>query len=135
MDSIVYKIELIESSAECEMLLKEARRSLHSLEMGRVNAALQPIKDQRGSKDSDSETQRLNLKIQALKNSDAEQKFINKAIKRIKSQIQSLKNSQLSDLHPKYKFKERLIDSQISEYQLYIDTLVKRLTQLKRSGL
>ncbi len=130
-----YRTDLIDSSGECEFMLKEARKSLHSLEMSKVSAALQPTKDQRGSKDLDPEIQRLNLKMEALKKSGAEMKFINKAISRIELHIQAVKNNQLSDLHPKYKFSERLIDVQISEYQLYIDSLVKRLTQLKRSGM
>jgi hypothetical protein len=135
MELSEYRTELIESSIECELLLKEARSALHYLQMSRVSAELQPIKDQRGGKDVDSENQRLNLKIEALKKSEAEKKFIDKAISRIKQQIQAIKNNQLSDLHPKYKLKERLIEIQISEYQLYINSVVKRLTQLKRSGL
>jgi hypothetical protein len=135
MELSEYRTELIESSIECELLLKEARNALHYLQMSRVSAELQPIKDQRGGKDVDSENQRLNLKIEALKKSEAEKKFIDKAISRIKKQIQAIKNNQLSDLHPKYKLKERLIEIQISEYQLYINSLVERLTQLKRSGL
>jgi hypothetical protein len=135
MELSEYRTELIESSIECALLLKEARSALHYLQMSRVSAELQPIKDQRGGKDVDSENQRLNLKIEALKKSEAEKKFIDKAISRIKQQIQAIKNNQLSDLHPKYKLKERLIEIQISEYQLYINSLVKRLTQLKRSGL
>jgi hypothetical protein len=130
-----YRTDLIDRSGECECMLKEARKSLHSLEMSKVSAALQPTKDKRGSKDLDPEIQRLNLKMEALKKSGAEMKFINKAISRIELHIQAVKNNQLSDLHPKYKFSERLIDVQISEYQLYIDSLVKRLTQLKRSGM
>lgn len=135
MELSVYRIDLIESSEECELLLKEAKKSLHSLEMSKVSSSLQPIRDQRGGKDLKAETKRLNLKMEALKRSGAEQKFIDKAISRILLHIQAIRNNQLSNMHPKYKFTERLIDSHIAEYQLYIEMLVQRLAQLKRGGL
>lgn len=135
MELSVYRTDLIESSDECELLLKEAKKSLHSLEMSKVSSSLQPVKDQRGGKDPIAETKRLNLKMEALKRSGAEQKFIDKAISRIQLHIQAIRNNQLSDLHPKYKFTERLIDAHISEYQQYIEILIQRLAQLKRSGL
>jgi hypothetical protein len=131
----VYRTELIESSDECESLLTDAKRSLHSLKMSKVSATLQPIKDQRGDKDPAVESKRLNLKIEALKKSGAEQKFIDEAISRIQLHVKSIRNNQLSDLHPKYKFAERLIDSHIAEYQQYIEMLNNRLVQLKNIGL
>ncbi len=135
MESNHYRTDLIESSFECELLIKEAKKSLHSLEMGKVSSTIQPLRDQRGHKNSHAETQRLNLKIEALKKCGAEQKFIDKAISRIQLHIQAIRNNEISDLHPKYKFTERLIDIQISEFQIYIETLIERLNQLKRSGL
>jgi hypothetical protein len=135
MELTVYRTELIESSDECESLLTDAKRSLHSLKMSKVNATLQPIKDQRGGKDPAAESKRLNLKMAALKKSGAEQKFIDKAISRIELHILGNLNNQLNDLHPKYKFAERLIDSHITEYQQYIEILNNRLVQLKNIGL
>ena len=40
--------------------------------MSKVHSSLKPIKDQRGGKDLEAETKRLNLKMEALKKSGAE---------------------------------------------------------------
>lgn len=46
MESNHYRTDLIESSFECELLIKKAKKSLHSLEMGKVSSTIQPLKDQ-----------------------------------------------------------------------------------------